>query len=165
MAPSDDVFKEFDDLLGTLPDPPEDRPMRALTELPYYEQKKLEQKKSNETSKEVSAPKNIAVDNYSSTATLTTEETEKKVFSNKKKFTDGDILSFSEVFSCRNQDTQNLDKQMVRLYASDFNRLNTISKSMTAKTSIADIVHNIINIYLEQNKESVKEIMLKNFSF
>jgi hypothetical protein len=46
MAPSDDVFKEFDDLLGTLPDPPEDRPMRALTELPYYEQKKLEQKKN-----------------------------------------------------------------------------------------------------------------------
>lgn len=163
MAASNDIFAEFDDLLGTLPKPPEDRPMRALTELPYYEQKKLEQKKSNETSKEVSAPKNIAVEESSST--LATEETEKKVFSNKKKFTDGDILSFSEVFSCRNQDTQNLDKQMVRLYASDFNRLNTISKSMTAKTSIADIVHNIINIYLEQNKESVKEIMLKNFSF
>ena len=33
----------------------------------------------------------------------------------------------------------------------------------TKKMGVADIVHNILNLYLEQNKDRVNELMAKNF--
>ena len=74
------------------------------------------------------------------------------------------ISSFDEVFTCKNQDSLNLDKQSIKLYSLDLNKIHTLSKLMsTKKMGVADIVHNILNLYLEQNKDRVNELMAKNF--
>lgn len=74
------------------------------------------------------------------------------------------ISTFDEVFTCKNQDSLNLDKQSIKLYSLDLNKIHTLSKLMsTKKMGVADIVHNILNLYLEQNKDRVHELMSKNF--
>lgn len=89
---------------------------------------------------------------------------EKKDFVNKKKFADKEIVSFSDVFSCVNQDTQGFDSQTVRLYTPDVRKLTMLSSCISKKTALADIIHNILNLYFEQNKDNVKDVMSKYFS-
>ncbi len=91
--------------------------------------------------------------------------TEKKAFTNKKVFADNEIATFDEVFTCRNQDSQNLDTQTTKMYVSDINKIVMLSRLMPKKIGTPDILHNILNLYFEQNKEHIKEIFSKNLPF
>lgn len=158
---TNDVFAEFEDLLAELPPVPEDRPMMALTEIREYREKQREEemKKQNiESSQNSEETSNIAEED----SLENKEKSVKRGFTNKKVFADREISSFDDVFTCRNQDTQILDKQNTKLYASDLSKLAMLSKLMSKKIGVHDIIHNILNLYFEQNKERVKEVIARN---
>ncbi|MBQ0156483.1 MAG: hypothetical protein KBT22_07910 [Bacteroidales bacterium] len=155
-----DVFAEFEDLLAELPPVPEDRPMMALTEIREYREKQREEemkKLNNASSQSTNDPKG-------ETPEETSSATEKMDRSSKKKFTDHDISEFHDVFSCVNQTTQDFGTQTVRLYIPDVQILATLSNCINKRIALSDIIHNILSLYLEQNKDKVKETLSNKFA-
>lgn len=164
---TNDVFAEFEDLLAELPPVPEDRPMMALTEIREYREKQREEemkKLNNTSSQSTDDTKGETTEETSSATEKSSDTTEKMDRSSKKKFTDHDISEFHDVFSCVNQTTQDFGTQTVRLYIPDVQILATLSNCINKRIALSDIIHNILSLYLEQNKDKVKETLSKKFA-